>query len=97
MYQQQSSSRKEDRLKQTIRELERLLNQLRRFGIRDEQTIDQQIVSALHDCGPLSTGALRSLLRRSRITVVATVRLLEAAGKIRRNESGKQWEVVNGQ
>jgi hypothetical protein len=95
MYEDKSIRKRDDKLRKTITELERLLHQLRAFGFRHEATLDVRIMTVLNDCGPLSTNAIRSLLRAGRASVVATVRLLEAAGKIKRNASGKQWELIS--
>lgn len=85
--------RSETSLKQTISDLRRVLTKLERIGLHDTRPIDQMITDALEDCGPLSTSAVRRLIRRSRPTVQATLKLMVAANRIIRLPNGK-WTLI---
>lgn len=86
-------ARSETSLNQTISDLRRVLTKLERLGLHDTRPIDQMITDALEDCGPLSTMAIRNLIRRSRPAVQATLKLMAAANQIIRTADGK-WTLV---
>ena len=71
----------------TVRDLAATLRQvaaqLERLAAR-ERPLPDAILDALRDAGPLSTRAVRRLVARRGADVGATLKLLEAAGRVRR-------------
>lgn len=82
-------------LMDTIRELRKLLAKLERFA--STKPLDQAICEVLEDAGAMSTSAVAALLRKRRADVLSTLKLLAAAGRVRRTGDDTRWEVVDGQ
>jgi predicted transcriptional regulator len=75
-------------------DLRRFTARFERLIARDGRSINQQILDTLADVGPLSTSAVARLIRRRRADVLATLKLMYAAGQIARRDD--KWEVIDG-
>ena len=79
-------------LQEVMADLRRTLARLERH-VASGRPLDEQVLDALADAD-LSTTAVASLIRRRRGDVLRTVKLLEAAGRIRRTADGRRWTHV---
>ena len=70
-------------LRDLVADLRRVVTALERLAAY-ERPLPEAILDALQDAGPLSTSAVRRLVARRRADVGATLRLLEAAGRVKR-------------
>lgn len=72
-------------------DLRRALAALERLQARDGRPLADHLLDVLGDVGPLTTSGVRGLVARRRADVLRTLQLLEAAGRVRRNDG--RWSL----
>jgi hypothetical protein len=88
----------EPRTRQTLKELitanRRLLDRMEWLGMKDGRPLDQHILDVLRDVEePMSTYALRRLIRRRQADIRGVLNLLLETQRVKRDPEKGKWSI----